>query len=128
VHIDIDLHAVESPDQRAAARALVAEHLHWVAGVARSSYGLSFDVEAMVRSNLDDGSKFFPPTGRFYLVRYEGAYAGVGCRKRLTPGILVAGYVAPRPAPSDAGRERVRESSANPVAPPPFDTSRVPGR
>jgi N-acetylglutamate synthase-like GNAT family acetyltransferase len=54
-----------------------------VAGVARSNYGLSFDIDSMVRSDIEDASKFYPPFGRFYLVEHESRYVGVGCLKRL---------------------------------------------
>lgn len=83
----VSLHAVLSPAQREAARALVTEYLQWVAEVARSNYELSFDITAMAQSDLEDSSKFFPPTGRFYLVHYAGAYIGIGCLKRLSAGI-----------------------------------------
>ena len=78
---------VESPAQREAARALDAEYLRWVASVARGEYGLAFDVEAMVRSDFEDREKFFPPAGRFYLVEWRGAPVGIGCLKRLAPGV-----------------------------------------
>ena len=60
-------------EQREAARSLVTEYLSWVAGVARSNYGLSFDIDSMVRSDIENPSKFHPPSGRFYLVVYEYA-------------------------------------------------------
>lgn len=102
----VELHPVESQAQRHAARALVTEYLQWVADVARSSYDLSFDVDAMVRSDMDDPSKFFPPTGRFYLVHYGGSYVGVGCLKRLAPevGEIQRMYVQPRVRGVGAGR------------------------
>lgn len=101
--------AVESPAHRAAAKALVSEYLHWVAGVARAEYGLSFDVEAMARSDLEDRGKFFPPSGRFYLVEWRGAFAGVGCLKRLAPGVgeIQRMYVQPRARGVGAGRRLV---------------------
>lgn len=82
-----ELRAVESPAQREAARALISEYLHWVAEVAQKNYGLSFDVDAMVHSDIEDLSKFYPPTGRFYLVQHAGEYIGVGCLKRLADGL-----------------------------------------
>lgn len=81
------LQPVESPAQRAAARELITEYLHWVAAIARGEYGLAFDVAAMARSDLEDAEKFFPPLGRFYLVQWRGEDVGVGCLKRLAPGV-----------------------------------------
>ena len=78
---------VESPAQRDAARSLVSEYLRWVGDIARSNYGLSFDVDAMVQSDIEDRSKFYPPLGRFYLVQHAGRFVGVGCLKRLAPTV-----------------------------------------
>lgn len=83
----VELVAVEDLATREAARLLIAEYLRWFASSAAANYGLSFDFDAMVRSDVDDGSKFYPPSGRFYVLRHAGAYVGVGCLKRLTPTV-----------------------------------------
>ncbi len=97
---------MESPAQREAARALIGEYLRWVADIARAEYGLSFDVHAMASSDIDDAGKFYPPTGRFYLVRVGDAPVGVGCLKRLADGIgeIQRMYVQPQVRGVDAGR------------------------
>ena len=100
------LQAVESPEHVAAASTLVAEYLAWVADIARSSYGLTFDVDDMLRSDLEDRSKFYPPSGRFYLVRHDNAYVGVGCLKALGADVceLQRMYVQPGVRGIGAGR------------------------
>jgi ribosomal protein S18 acetylase RimI-like enzyme len=105
----VSLHPVESRAQLTIAGDLVREYLHWVAEVARSNYGLSFDVEAMVQSDLEDKSKFFPPGGRFYLVQYNDRYVGVGCLKRLAVGLgeVQRMYVQPQVRGVGAGRSLV---------------------
>jgi len=80
----IALVPVEDSPTREVAQSLITEYLQWIAASATANYGLSFDIEAMLKSDLDDRTKFYPPTGRFYLVRYTNAYVGVGCLKRLT--------------------------------------------
>lgn len=102
----ITLQPVESPAQRDGARALIAEYLGWVADIARSNYGLSFDVEAMVKSDIEDSSKFYPPTGRFYLVQRDNRYVGVGCLKRLDEGVgeIQRMYLQPQMRGVGAGR------------------------
>jgi GNAT superfamily N-acetyltransferase len=107
--VDIELVHVETSAQVNAARALVTEYLRWVADVARTHYGLAFDVDAMVRSDLEDRGKFFPPSGRFYLVRYQGNHVGVGCLKRLAPtvGEVQRMYVQPHVRGAGAGRALV---------------------
>lgn len=100
---------VETPTQREAARSLIVEYLVWVADIARSQYGLSFDIEAMVRSDIDDASKFYPPTGRFYLVHWADGCVGVGCLKQLAAGVgeVQRMYVQSRARGLGAGRTLV---------------------
>jgi GNAT superfamily N-acetyltransferase len=102
----VKLEPVESARQRDTARELIAEYLRWVGEIARSEYGLSFDIDAMVDSDIEDRSKFYPPNGRFYLVMTDGAYVGVGCLKRLAPGVgeIQRMYVQPQVRGKGAGR------------------------
>jgi len=102
----VSLIAVETPAQTRAAEALDSEYLHWVGAIAKSEYGLSFDIDAMVRSDIHDRSKFYPPTGRFYLVEHAGAFVGIGCLKRLAPdvGEVQRMYVQPHVRGAGAGR------------------------
>jgi GNAT superfamily N-acetyltransferase len=101
-----ELIAVEDAATRAAAAEMLAEYLRWIAGVAAESYGLSIDVDAMVASDLDDKSKFYPPRGRFYLLRHEGVYVGIGCLKQLAAGVAEVQrmYVRPHARGIGAGR------------------------
>jgi N-acetylglutamate synthase-like GNAT family acetyltransferase len=100
------LQPVESHFQRQMAGKLIREYLGWVAEIAQSNYGLSFDIEAMVTSDLEDESKFYPPSGRFYLVEFDGNYVGVGCLKCLSSGVgeIQRMYVQPHLRGVGAGR------------------------
>ena len=100
---------VETVRERDAALALLVEYLRWVGEIARSSYGLSFDIEAMARSDIEDRGKFYPPTGRFYLVRHDGRDVGVGCLKRLAQnfGEIQRMYIQPQGRGIGAGRALV---------------------
>jgi len=102
----IELVAVDDATTRGAARDLIAEYLRWIASVAAASYGLSFDVDAMVASDIEDRAKFYPPSGRFYVIRREDAYVGVGCLKRITPSVaeIQRMYVQPHVRGVGAGR------------------------
>lgn len=106
---EIRLVAVESAALRKAARELLEEYLRWVADLAKQSYGLAFDVDAMVASDVEDAAKFYPPHGRFYLVEYAGEYVGVGCLKRLVQGVgeVQRMYVRPHVRGVGAGRALV---------------------
>ena len=100
------LQAVTSVPQREAARALIAEYLHWVGDVARTQHGLSFDVDAMLRADFDPPSPFAPPHGRLYLVHCGDAAVGVGGLKQLSAetGELQRMYVQPAARGLGAGR------------------------
>ena len=102
----LQLQAVETDAQRQAARALIAEYLAWVAGVAQERYGIRFDVEAMLRSDLADGSGFSPPARRMVLVVWQGRHVGVGALKVLGRGTgeLQRMYLQPAARGLGAGR------------------------
>jgi len=107
--VSTNLVPVETASEREAARVLLVEYLRWVGEIARASYGLSFDIEAMARSDIEDRAKFFPPTGRFYLVRHDGRDIGVGCLKRLAPNVgeIQRMYIQPHVRGVGAGRALV---------------------
>jgi acetyltransferase (GNAT) family protein len=48
-------------------------------------YGLSLDSGAMVTSDIEDQAKFYPPSGRFHVLRRDDANVGGGCLNRITP-------------------------------------------
>jgi GNAT superfamily N-acetyltransferase len=110
-----ELIAVDDLDTRDAARSLIAEYLRWIGNSAAVNYGLSFDVSAMVASDLDDRSKFYPPNGRFYVVRHANSYVGVGCLKRLTPSIaeIQRMYIQPQVRGIGAGRRLLEQLLAD---------------
>jgi len=102
----IALVAVDDAATREAARDLIAEYLRWIASLAAANYGLSFDIDAMVTSDIEDRAKFYPPSGRFYVLRREDANVGVGCLKRITPTVaeIQRMYVQPHVRGVGAGR------------------------
>ena len=103
---DFKLVAVDDAATRGAARDLIAEYLRWIASVGAASYGLSFDIDAMVTSDIEDRAKFYPPSGRFYVIRRQDADVGVGCLRRITPSVaeIQRMYVQPHVRGVGAGR------------------------
>lgn len=83
----IDFHQAASEEQADQAAAHVRECLEWLNERVKRDYGLEFDVDAMVESDLPDPDEFRPPNGRFYLDRYGDAVAGVGCLGELEDGV-----------------------------------------
>jgi GNAT superfamily N-acetyltransferase len=102
----IELVAVDDAATREAARDLIAEYLRWIASFAAANYGLSFDIDAMLTSDIEDRAKFYAPSGRLYVIRYDDANVGVGCLKRLTPSVaeIQRMYVQPHVRGVGAGR------------------------
>jgi GNAT superfamily N-acetyltransferase len=80
-------HQVSSAEHGQQAGSLIREYLEWLNQLVQRDYGIEFDVEAMVASDLSDPDKFQPPGGRFYLVTYGGDIAGVGCLKKLEESV-----------------------------------------
>jgi GNAT superfamily N-acetyltransferase len=108
---EVRLERIDEPADSEPLRALLSEYLQWVADLARERFGLSWDVDAMVDSDLHDASKFTPPGGRCYLVGDGDGYVGVGCLMRLAPGIaeIQRMYVRPRARGAGAGRRLVAQ-------------------
>ena len=84
---EVEFQQVEREEEKQAAGSLIREYLEWLNARLKREYGIEFDVEAMVQSDLSDPDKFHPPHGRFYLARYKDQIAGVGCLKRLEAGL-----------------------------------------
>jgi len=78
---------VQSVEEREQAGSLIRAYLVWLNERVQSDYGLEFDIEAMMESDLTEPDKFMPPDGRFYLARYGDEVAGVGCLKKLERGV-----------------------------------------
>jgi GNAT superfamily N-acetyltransferase len=103
---EIQFQQVENEEQKRQAGAIVREYLEWLNEHIQRDYGIEFDVETMVRSDLSDAHKFHPPDGRFYLVYYGDQIAGVGCLKRLDPEVaeIQRMYVPPASRGKGIGR------------------------
>jgi GNAT superfamily N-acetyltransferase len=97
---------VADDQTRHAAEKLLREYLLWINDTASQNYALSFDIEAMIVSDLNDPGKFYPPTGRYYLLQHDDEFVGVGCLKRLEPAIaeILRMYVTPKLRGRGAGR------------------------
>src|SRR5215471_14965769 len=90
-----------------AAENLIREYLQFIASTALQNYRLTFDIEAMVSSDIHDKAKFYPPAGRFYLVRHSMQYVGVGCLKRLAPTVAEIQRMYVRPSARGLGGGRL---------------------
>ncbi len=112
---EIHFQQVESNEQKAQASALIREYLTWLNERVKQDYGIEFDVNAMIESDLSDPAKFRPPDGRFYLARHANAVAGVGCLKKLAEGVgeIQRMYVLPALRGKGIGRAIVNRLVAD---------------
>jgi GNAT superfamily N-acetyltransferase len=94
---EIEFHQVTNDAQKEQSGELIREYLDSLNTRVQQDYDIEFDVDAMVLSDLTDQAKFHPPSGRFYLVKFDGHTAGVGCLKKLHDGIgeVQRMYVSP---------------------------------
>jgi GNAT superfamily N-acetyltransferase len=101
-----ELVPVSEPATRAAAERLIREYLEFIAVMALENYRLTVDIEPMIASDLHDESKFYPPSGRFFVVRHAGEFVGVGALRRLSATVaeLQRMYVQPSVRGVGAGR------------------------
>ncbi|MDX1415146.1 MAG: GNAT family N-acetyltransferase [Candidatus Promineifilaceae bacterium] len=97
---------VKSDEEKEQAGVLIREYLVWLNERVQRDYGLLFDVEAMMKSDLTETEKFMPPDGRFYLVLSGDRAAGIGCLKNLGRGAaeIQRMYVAPNVRGKGIGR------------------------
>jgi GNAT superfamily N-acetyltransferase len=100
---------VDDDATRTAAERLIREYLRFIGEIAMQNYQLTFDVEAMIASDLHDAGKFYPPAGRFYVVRHADQFIGVGCLRRLAQDVaeIQRMYVQPAARGLGAGRRLV---------------------
>lgn len=84
--MSVEFRPLATSEDTESARRLVLEYLGWLNERVGNDYGIEFEVDAMLASDLAS-DKFRPPWGRFYLACWDGAVAGVGCLKRLAPGV-----------------------------------------
>lgn len=73
------------------------EYLQWANGELDRHYGFTADIEAMQAEAMQNLGKFMPPGGRIMLAEVDGAVAGIGCLKQLSPeiGEIKRMYVRP---------------------------------
>jgi GNAT superfamily N-acetyltransferase len=80
------------------AGSLLREYLGWLNERLTDEYGLEFEADVMVQSDLSDPVKFQPPFGRFYVALLTDLAVGIGCLKKMEEGVaeLQRMYVSPQ--------------------------------
>lgn len=92
------------------------EYLQWANENVNCEFGVSFDIENMLQTDLLDLDKFMPPKGRLLLCYVDKQLAGTACLKYLSPSVgeIKRMYVRPKQRKNGLGRaliERIFEES-----------------
>ena len=87
-------------------RELFWEYLQWANANVNAEFAVSFDIASMLDDDMQNLEKFLPPSGRLMLVTSEDHVVGIGCLKRLRPGIGEIKRMYVRPVARKAGLGR----------------------
>lgn len=79
-------------------RSLFWEYLQWANTNVNESFGVSFDIAAMLEGDMKDLDKFMPVKGRLLLAYSEDVPVGIACLKQLTSSIGESKRMYVRPA------------------------------
>lgn len=95
----------EEPDT-VAVRELFWEYLQWANGKVNEEFKVNFDIASMLEEDMRTLEKFSPPEGQIVLVIDGARVVGLGCLKRLKPGIaeIKRMYIRPEARGSGLGR------------------------
>jgi len=90
-------------------RELFWEYLQWANPKLMDEFGVSFDIESLIESDMQHLDKFMPPAGRLLLGYAEGRLAGVACLKALEAGMgeIKRMFVRPESRQHGLGRKLV---------------------
>jgi GNAT superfamily N-acetyltransferase len=81
-----------------AVRALFWEYLQWANARLQQTFGVSFDIAAMLEADMANIQKFYPPPGRLFLARHDEVIAGCACVQTVSAGIIELKRTFVRPA------------------------------
>ena len=83
----LKVYQAETDEDRAYIRELFWEYLQWANTKVNEEFGVNFDIEQMLESDMLDLEKFYSPYGRLLLAEVDGRVAGVACMRRIREDI-----------------------------------------
>jgi GNAT superfamily N-acetyltransferase len=87
-------------------RELFWEYLQWANGRVHDEFEVDFDVASMLEEDMRTLDKYAPPDGRIVLAIHGESVVGLGCLKRLKPGVGEIKRMFVRPEVRGAGLGR----------------------
>jgi GNAT superfamily N-acetyltransferase len=105
----IEVFQVETDEHKRQVRLLFWEYLQWANAMVGREFGVTFDIETMLKQDMKDLAIFFPPPGRLLLATYETKLAGIGCMRKIGEGTgeIKRMYVRPSYRSKGIGRALV---------------------
>lgn len=103
---------VANPEEHAQAiRELFWEYLQWANKKVEENFGVSFDIAAMLKDDMNTLDKFMPPKGRLLLGYIDAQPMGIACLKTLTDSIgeIKRMYVRPQARNRGLGRRLLNQ-------------------
>ncbi len=102
----IEIQAVEEGQYHPIIREMTWEYLQWANNKVQLNYGVSFDIAEMLDRDLQELSKFMPPSGRLLLGTIDGQPAGIVYLKPAGDGCAEIKRMYVRPASRNLGLGR----------------------
>ncbi|HEX5943464.1 MAG TPA: GNAT family N-acetyltransferase, partial [Anaerolineales bacterium] len=103
---------VANPEEHAQPiRDLFWEYLQWANKKVEENFGVSFDIAAMLKDDMNTLDKFMPPKGRLLLGYIDAQPMGIACLKTLTDSIgeIKRMYVRPQARNRGLGRRLLNQ-------------------
>jgi GNAT superfamily N-acetyltransferase len=99
-----DLHATQI-------RELFWEYLQWANARVNEEFGVNFEIETILETDMQQLDKYMPLKGRLLLCYAEEHIAGIACLKYLAPGIgeIKRMYVRPGNRKRGLGRTLINQ-------------------
>jgi len=113
----IQIITADKDSNAAQIRELFLEYLQWVNAKVNEEFGINFNTEAIVDTDMQNLAKFMPPNGRILLCIVEDHLSGIACLKYLEPGIgeIKRMYVRPESRKSGLGRAMINRLVAEAI-------------
>jgi GNAT superfamily N-acetyltransferase len=77
------IYQVETSEHKQQVRELFWEYLQWANQNVNQTFGVNFDIAAMLEDDMQTLSKFLPPNGRLLLGEVDEQVVGLACMKQL---------------------------------------------
>lgn len=79
----LKVYQAETDEDRAHIRELFWEYLQWANTKVNEEFRVNFDIEQMLKEDMLDLEKFYPPHGCLLLAEIDDRVAGLACMRKI---------------------------------------------